>query len=150
MLAMIYKFSRWFLLATLICRPGSSYAELVVIVNAGRNVERVSRDEVVNIFMGRYRKLADGNAALPLEVRGEAVERRRFYGVLLDKSLAEINAYWARLVFSGRTSPPVAVVNAGEVLEGVARDPAMIGYLDSSLLDSRVKVVYAVPEGGAP
>ncbi|MGZ4960523.1 MAG: hypothetical protein ACXV7J_14825 [Methylomonas sp.] len=147
---MICQFSRGVLLAALICRPSVVYAELVVIVNAGRHVERVSRDEIINIFMGRYRKLADGDAALPLEVKGDGPERQRFYGALLDKSLAEINAYWARLVFSGRTLPPVTVANAGEVLDGVARDPAMIGYLDSSWLDSRVKVVYVLPERDAP
>ncbi|MDD1622322.1 MAG: substrate-binding domain-containing protein [Methylococcaceae bacterium] len=150
MLANSYPFLRCFLLAVLICQPGLACAELVVIVNADRNVERISREEVVNIFMGRYRKLADGNAALPLEVKGNAPERRYFYGILLNKSLAEINAYWARLVFSGKTSPPVSVVSGGEVLEGVAGDPAMIGYLDSSLLDGRVKVVYALPEAGLP
>lgn len=150
MLANSYQFIRWFLLAALIFRPGMVCADLVVIVNAGRDVERVSKEEVINIFMGRYRKLADGNAALPLEVKGDAPERRHFYAALLDKSLAEVNAYWARLVFSGRTSPPVAVASAGEVLEGVARDPVMIGYLDRSLLDSRVKVIYALPEAGLP
>ncbi|MGZ5000872.1 MAG: hypothetical protein ACXV7F_11270, partial [Methylomonas sp.] len=75
---MICQFSRGVLLAALICRPSVVYAELVVIVNAGRHVERVSRDEIINIFMGRYRKLADGDAALPLEVKGDGrrVHRR--------------------------------------------------------------------------
>lgn len=121
-------------------------AELVVIVAAESSVTHLSREEVINIFMGRYRKLPDGRLAQPLDIGGEAPERRDFYKKLLDKSLAEINAYWARLIFSGRTTPPRAVNSQDEVLERVARDSSAIGYVERISLNSRVRVVYVLPE----
>ncbi|QPK64587.1 hypothetical protein IVG45_06420 [Methylomonas sp. LL1] len=130
------------LLIILMALAESAPAELVVIVNAGREIESISKQEVVNIFMGRYRKLADGGSVQPIDVKGDSPERRDFYQKLLDKSLAEINAYWARLVFSGRTSPPVSLDSQDDVLDKIARDQTVIGYVDSAHLDGRVKVVY--------
>ena len=121
-------------------------AEQVVIVNAGLTVERLTHEEVVNIFMGRYRKLPDGSALQPLDMKGDTPERRGFYKKLLDKSLAEIDAYWARLIFSGRTLPPAALDADDEILQRVARDPSAVGYVDSSKLNNRVKAVYTLPE----
>jgi len=121
-------------------------AALVVIVNANSRVAHLSREEVVNIFMGRYRRLPDGSAVQPVEIRGEAPVRREFYQKLLDKSLAEINAYWARLLFSGRTQPPLALDSVRDVLEKVAQHPNAVGYVDSDSLNDQVKIVYKLPE----
>lgn len=125
---------------------GAARGELLVIVNAGRGVEYLSHEEIINIFMGRYRKLPDGGYVQPLDIKGDAPERRDFYKKLLDKSLAEINAYWARLIFSGRTSPPAVLDTQREVLEKIAHDPTVIGYIERSRLDDRVKVVHTLPE----
>jgi ABC-type phosphate transport system substrate-binding protein len=120
--------------------------DLVVIVSADSGVEKLSREEVVNIFMGRYRKLPNGAVAIPLDVEGESAERADFYQKLLGKSLAEVNAYWARLVFSGRTTAPVAVATQREVLDRVVRDPNAIGYVERRNLNKNVKVVYELKD----
>ncbi len=117
-------------------------AEMVVIVGAGSGIEHLSRQEVINIYMGRYRKLQNDEVAVPLDIAGESAERRYFYRLLLDKTLAEINAYWARLIFSGKTTAPEEVGSQREVLERVARDPAAIGYVEKQNLNARVKAVY--------
>jgi len=61
---------------------------------------------------------------------------------LLDKTLAEVNAYWARLVFSGKTAAPEELASQREILDRVARDPNAIGYVDRRNLNAHVKVVY--------
>lgn len=77
-------------------------AELVIIANPASGVEKLTRDEAVNIFMGRYRRLPSGMAALPMDENGE---KAVFYRALLGKELPEVQSYWARLVFSGQGSP---------------------------------------------
>lgn len=124
----------------------SAHAELVVIVGVNSSVTRLTREQIVNIFMGRYRKLPDGADARPLDLGGESPERREFYQRLLDKSLAEINAYWARLVFSGKTVPPLALSGPEQVLQRVSQDPAAIGYVQRYSLDDRARVVFSFPE----
>lgn len=121
-------------------------AETVVIVNAHSPVDALTREQVVNIFMGRYRKLPDGTLAAPLDSGVESPERRDFYQKLLNKSLAEINAYWARLTFSGRTQPPSALDSPQTVAAEVGRSPHAIGYIDRRYLTPQVKVVFVLPE----
>jgi ABC-type phosphate transport system substrate-binding protein len=126
----------------LLCCALPARAELVVVVCADSSIEHLSRQELINIYMGRYRKLQNKALAIPLDIAGESPERRDFYRRLLDKTLPEINAYWARLVFSGKTTAPAEVNSQREVLERVANDPNAIGYMEKNNLNARVKVVY--------
>lgn len=126
--------------------PCVARADLVVVVSADSGITKLSREEVINIFMGRYRRLPGGATAMPLDIGGDTLEREAFYRRLVGKSLPEINAYWARLVFSGRTTPPEEMFSQREVLARVARDPVAIGYVDRASLNSKVKVVYEFPQ----
>jgi ABC-type phosphate transport system substrate-binding protein len=134
------------LVAVLVFATVPAQAELVVVVNANSSVEHLSREEVINIFMGRYRKLPDGNTVQPLDNKGESPDRQNFYKKLLNKSLAEINAYWARLIFSGRTSPPLPLDTSSQILEKVAHDPTAIGYVERNNVNGKVKVVFSLAE----
>lgn len=123
-------------------------ADTVVIVAAASPVSQMSRQEVVNVFMGRYR-LVDGMPVQPVEPGLESPARAAFYRGLLGKSVSEIRAYWARLVFSGRTAPPDELRGESEVLDRVGRDPAAVGYVSRQSLTPRVRVVYVVGEGAS-
>ncbi len=116
-------------------------ADLAVIVNPASRVERLSRHQVIDIFLGRYRRLPSGLAAMPIDLRTDAPEREQFYLLLVKKSLPEMNSYWARLVFSGDSTPPFQVADARTALDLVAGNPNAIAYIDSAAVDGRVKVV---------
>ncbi len=125
-----------------ICIATTALAEpLVVIVNPESGVTSMTRSEVASVFMARNRVLAPGVTALPLDARGDAEERQQFYVALVGKSVAEINAYWARLLFTGRASPPQQIDNADDVLATVAANKGAIGYVAKSQADSRVRIV---------
>ena len=126
----------------LILHASSASAELVVVVNAHSGVERLTRDEVVNIFMGRYRQLPSGIPALPIDQPLTQPARARFYRLLVDKDTSEINAYWSRLIFSGKTSPPRQAESVSEVLEWLAKQKGAIGYIERSQVTPQVKIVF--------
>lgn len=133
------------LLALLVCLslvPTAQALDLVVITNAKSGVDRLSRTEVINIFLGRYRQLPSGLAAEPLDLPAASAEKAWFYQRLVGKDLAEINAYWARLIFSGRTAPPSPTTGSEQMLELVSRKPTAIGYIERSKLDPRVQIVF--------
>ena len=115
--------------------------EPVVIVNLQSGVERLTRDDVTNLYLGRQKRLPSGIVALPEEQAEPASVRARFYQLLVKKDLPDINAYWARLFFSGQAQPPRQVNSAQEVLELVAGNKGAIGVLDGTLVDRRVRVV---------
>lgn len=114
---------------------------LAVIVNPASGVERMTRSEVAAVFMARDRKLASGVTALPLDIAGDAQERKNFYRTLVGKTVPEVNAYWARLLFTGRATPPQQLDDAASIVAAVAENKGAIGYIEKSKVDSRVRVV---------
>ena len=114
---------------------------LVVIVNPESGVDAMTRSEVASVFMARDRKLAPGVTAIPLDVAGAAKEREQFYASLVGKTVPEVNAYWARLLFTGRATPPQQVDESADVIATVAANKSAIGYVPKSKVDHRVRVV---------
>jgi len=111
--------------------------ELVLVVNPASGIENLSRTEVVNLYMGRFRQLPSGTTALPVDLIDVRAE---FYQLLVNKTLSEINSYWARLVFSGRTSPPRQAQDVAEVLDIVANNRGAIGYLRRRDINGTVRI----------
>lgn len=132
--------------ALLFCLTAPVRAELVVVAHPKSGIERLTHDEVVNIYLGRYRRFASGLAAEPIDLAGDAESRVQFYRKLVGKSLPEINAYWARLVFSGKTQPPRSVGQAEEAMQLVALRPGTLAYVERAKVDKRVVVVYELGE----
>ncbi|MCE1229564.1 MAG: hypothetical protein LWX11_08780 [Firmicutes bacterium] len=113
----------------------------VVIVNPSSGVDRLTRDEVTNIFMGRQKRLAGNVVAVPVEQAQPTTLRIAFYRLLVNKELPEISAYWARLFFSGQAQPPRQVASVSEVLEFVSQNRGAVGVVDGAKVDGRVRVV---------
>ena len=61
---------------------------------------------------------------------------------LIDKTNAQVKSYWAKLIFTGKGTPPKEVANSDEVKKLVSTNPNTIGYIDKSHLDTSVKVIY--------
>ena len=119
-------------------------ATIVVIVNPSSGIDRLTRDEVIDIFLGRYRKLPSGRAAMPIDVSEPSSERAQFYQMLVKKTPTEISSYWARLVFSGQTSPPFQVPDVKTAIELVQNNPNAIAYVDRASVTPGVKVVLEI------
>lgn len=119
----------------------SARAELVVIMHPDSAPPSLDRQAIVNIFMGRHFRLPGGGAVVPVD---NQCCREQFYRGLVDKTLPEINSYWARLVFSGRGSPPQKISTGAEVLDLVSQNPGVVGYVERSVVNARVAVVYAL------
>ena len=120
--------------------------DLAVIVNSQSGVEQLTKAEVINLFLGRQKKLPSGATALTVDLAGPNAEKQQFYARLVNKELAEINSYWARLFFSGQGSPPRQVEAPEEVLDIVENNKSAIGYIERNKVDSRVKIVYILKD----
>ncbi|WP_342595326.1 hypothetical protein AAGT95_01775 [Salinicola lusitanus] len=118
-------------------------ADIAVVVNAGSGIERLTQSDVVNIFMGRYRKLPTGNVALPVD---STTLKARFYRALVNKDLAEINSYWARLVFSGEASPPQQIATIDDVHQLVTQNMNALSYVDGGQVPDDMHVVLMLSE----
>jgi ABC-type phosphate transport system substrate-binding protein len=117
---------------------------LVVIVNPSIGVQHLSRREVLDIFLGRYRTFPSGASALPIDLDVSSTERKQFYLLLAHKDSADMGSYWARLTFSGKVSPPFAVMDARMAIDIVANNPNAIAYVDRAAVDQRVRVALEI------
>jgi len=136
------RFLALLLIAGMLLPGADALAELVVITSPKSGIDRLSRDEVVNIFLGRFRQLPSGLSALPADLPATQSEKAVFYHLLVNKELAEINSYWARLVFSGRTVPPRQSAGNDDLLKWLAATPGGIGYIERAKADGRVRIVF--------
>jgi ABC-type phosphate transport system substrate-binding protein len=119
---------------------------LVVIVNPAIGVQHLSRREVLDIFLGRYRTFPSGTSALPIDLDVSSPERKQFYELLAHKEPEDMGSYWARLTFSGKISPPFAVPDAHTAIDIVATNPNAIAYVDRAAVESdrRVRIALEV------
>ena len=117
---------------------------LVVIVNPSMGVQHLSRREVVDIFLGRYRSFPSGASALPIDLDVSSNERKAFYQILAHKDASDMGSYWARLTFSGKISPPFAVPDAQTAIDIVAHNPNAIAYVDRAAVDQRVRIALEI------
>ena len=116
--------------------------DFVVVANLQAGIDKMSKDEVINVYMGRNRKLASGINAQPLDIETPLGEKANFYTVMVNKELSEISSYWARLLFSGQGSPPKQVATAEQALNIVSNSKGAIAYIDRKKIDKRVKIVF--------
>lgn len=136
------SFFRVLLLSLGLMTTPAAVAEMVVIVNSDSGVDFLNNNDLINIYMGRYQKLPSGITAFPVDLTSE---RANFYSELVNKTLPEINSYWARLVFSGRASPPRQVWDPVELVDIVGSNRGAIGYVDRALVNDSVTIVYTFP-----
>lgn len=135
------------LIAPLLVAAAESAADSgpVVVVNAQSGVDTLTREEVVNIFLGRFRQLPNGVAALPVDQPADQPLKAEFYRLLVNKTPAEIRAYWARLIFSGKTSPPLQATTPEEVLHWISDTPGAVGYVAADQVRPPLARVFGFP-----
>lgn len=126
---------------TLLC-SATALADVVVVSRVREGIERLTHEEVTNIFMGRFRTLPSGKPAQPIDQPAGSATRNIFYQRLINKDQASINAYWSRLYFSGKASPPIQANSQAEVIERLLTLPGAIGYIERNQLDNRLHVVF--------
>lgn len=127
------------LLTPVLCR-----AELVVIVPADCAVQMLDNTQIARLFLGKKSRLPTGEIAVPVD-QSKGPIRDQFYEKFTGKSRARINEYWAQRLFTGTGAPPLQLTTSAEVVNYVASTPHAIGYVDSNMVDQRVKVVATAP-----
>lgn len=128
-----------FAASALLC-SSLSYAEVSVIVNPG-NANAVDAKEIKRIFLGKQKKFADGSSVVAVAQPGGSAIVEAFSTSALGRSSNQIKAYWAKLIFTGKGTPPQEVADDAAVKSMVSSTPGAIGYIDSGSVDGSVKVV---------
>ena len=117
-------------------------AEFAVVVDRDSSIEALEASEVRRIFLGKTNHFPNGDRAKPVEVNNSEL-RRQFYRQISGKTLSQLNAYWATLLFTGKGRPPQVVEDVEALVEQLPRQPGTITYVPSGEVSTTMKIVYS-------
>jgi len=132
--------ARAVLLWLLVCASITAHADVVVIVHPNNN-SVFDNIAISQLFLGQISSFPGGGKAIPVALKRGSDTRIDFNQLALRKSENQYKAFWSRLVFTGKASPPQELENSEAIKDLVANNPALIGYIDSGSADDSVKVV---------
>jgi len=118
------------------------HAEIAVIVSASNANSALDQDTISRVFLGKTSTFPDGSQAIPVDQNEGSASREAFNDKVLGKSSSQLKAYWSRLIFTGKGTPPKESGSDADIKGLVAKNPNLIGYVNSSVVDGSVKVVF--------
>jgi len=139
----LFRFFLLFLLPLFAISDGVSASEaaLAVVVAKTSKIESISKRELVDVYMGRFDVLESGHKVQPVDYENGSELRSLFYRSLVNKSERQINAYWSRLIFSGRAKPPVQVASPEESLSFILDNQSALSYIPVNRVSEEMKIV---------
>jgi len=117
----------------------NTFAEVAVIVNPA-NTNQLDANAIKKIYLGKSKSFDDGVKVNPVNQDGNNVADE-FNDKVVGKSGSQLNAYWSKLVFTGKGTPPEKLSNDQAVIDFVSSNTDGIGYIDSAKITDSVKVV---------
>jgi hypothetical protein len=118
-------------------------ADVVAVVSSKSSITTLSKNQVMELFLGKRTRFPDGSSAVPIDQTEGSVARDEFYSRFADMSPAQVKAYWSKIIFTGRGQPPRAAADGVEAKKLVIANLSAISYIDRSLVDSSLRVVLA-------
>ena len=120
-----------------------SYAQIVIVVASGSPIDSIKKREVERLFLAKSKRLPNGEKAIIVEPK-EVTLKSYFYKKVLRKSEVQMRSYWAKMVFTGKGSPPKQV-KIEDVEAYLVSHPNAIAYLNSTDVSSALKIIMKIP-----
>lgn len=114
-------------------------AELVIIVNPQNPATRMFPSQAAQFFLGGSVQFA------PVEQSDSSPIRDEFYKKVLEKTPAQVDAIWSKLLFTGKVKAPKECKSSAEVKKAVSENVNAIGYIEKAAVDDTVKVIATIP-----
>jgi len=140
----LFKYSKWItafgLLFANLLFINYSMAEVAVVVHPD-NTSTFNKGNIKKIFLGKTKSFNNGRVAILLSPNQDDPTRKDFNKKVLNKSNNQVNAYWSKMIFTGKGVPPQEMASASEIISAIAANKDAISYIDSTAVTSAVKVV---------
>jgi len=119
---------------------------LAVVVGAASPVQRVTIDELRELYLRRQRLWADGSRAIPINLPPDSPIREAFSRRVLGRSTRDLVSYWNARYFDGIT-PPTVLPSTSAVRAYLVTEPGAIAYLPAHEVDAECRVVLRITPG---
>lgn len=127
------------ILISLLAAP--AFSGVAVIVSAKSPLTTLDASDISDIFLGKSPTYPDGREAIPVELKSGSPVKDAFHDATTKKSASQLKSYWAKMLFSGKGTPPKEVDTDNAIKVLVAENPNVIGYVSTDSVDDSVKVV---------
>ena len=111
-----------------------------IIVHRDNNSE-IGLDDVIQLYLFHVETFPNGESAIPLDQTRNNQVRNRFTSDVLDSTLFRLRAHYSKLLFTGKGQPPLELTSDRDVIQRVANNPKLIGYVSAMPNDESVKVI---------
>ena len=115
------------------------WADIAVVVHPS-NGASLDQNAIKKLYLGKSKSFPDGNSATAVNQDGTPAFDE-FNDKVVGKSSSQLNAYWSKLVFTGKGTPPDKLANDQALIDFVAANPGAIGYVSAASASDKVKVV---------
>jgi ABC-type phosphate transport system substrate-binding protein len=116
-------------------------ADVVAVVSSRSPITALTKNQIVDIFLGKRTLFPDGTSAIPIDQIEGSATRDAFYVRFAGMSPAQVKSFWSRIIFTGRGQPPRSVATGADTKNLLASNPNAIGYVEERLVDSSLRVV---------
>ncbi len=135
---------RTLLLLAALLASSPNRAEILIVTSNRSGPIELTREQAEKLYLGRSTTLSDGSSASLVDLPNGSV-RDEFYLKLTGKNPAQIQAYWSRLVFTGRALPPREARSMAEARQWLTDTPNLIGYLDRNEPTAGMRILLRLP-----
>ncbi|WP_421972966.1 phosphate ABC transporter substrate-binding protein [Pseudoalteromonas sp. SSM20] len=115
-------------------------ADVAVVVHP-TNDSTFDQATIKKIFLGKAKSYSNGRSAILISASYNDPATEEFNSKVLGKSSSQVKAYWSKILFTGKGTPPQEMDSNAAVISSVASNPDAIGYLDASAVTADVKVI---------
>ena len=129
-----------FVLTSSLLLSAFSTADVEVIVHPS-NGAALDQDAIQRIFLGKTRAFPGGGEAVAISANEGSPEELEFTEKVLSKNPKQLKAYWAKMVFTGKGTPPRQVDSTAELVKLISANPNLIGFIPAGTGGGGVKVV---------
>lgn len=114
-----------------------------IIVNQSVPDNRLSKDDIEKIYLGKKQAWSDGSKIAPVTLK-ECQAHETFITQYVKRSPVQFNAFWLRAIYTGTGVPPVSFENESDLIHYVSSTPGAIGYVPEETESGELKVIQII------
>ena len=114
----------------------------VVIAHPDIKIDKLTRQQVSDLFLGKAKQLSDGTKVVVFDHKDDELIKEEFYRKVANMTIDQLKAYWAKIEFTGQAFPPLAYKGDQAVKRLVSHTTGGIGYIEEGDVDGTVKVLF--------
>ena len=116
-----------------------------LIVSSANPTNEIARATVAQCYLGGYCRWSNGRPVVPIDQSAKSDVRKAFSQQVLQLDVQAVQVRWMKAIDAGKGRPPISASEA-DVIESVAKDPNMLGYVSAdAVLPPTVKTVAVRP-----